>query len=95
MLISDYSSTIWDYSFTYRPCILFTPDLDIYQHDRDFYIPIEEWGFPIAKSNDEIYSIIQKFDLDAFVQSMNRHHTMLSSFENANSVRLLIERLNM
>ena len=30
MLITDYSSCIWDYSFLYRPCFLYTPDLREY-----------------------------------------------------------------
>lgn len=27
ILITDYSSSMWDYSFTEKPCFLFTPDL--------------------------------------------------------------------
>ena len=36
MLISDYSSSIWDYSYTYRPCFLYTPDLEEYIANRGF-----------------------------------------------------------
>lgn len=37
MLITDYSSSVWDYSFTYRPCFLFTPDLEEYKKNRLLY----------------------------------------------------------
>lgn len=85
MLISDYSSCIWDFSFTYRPCILFVPDVDEYNKDRGFYTPIEEWGFPIAKSNVELTSVIQEFDQMKFNETMVRHHRMLGSFEKGNA----------
>ena len=41
MLITDYSSCIWDYSFLYRPCFLYTPDLRAVSCERpDFICPI-------------------------------------------------------
>ena len=82
MLISDYSSCIWDYSFTYRPCFLFVPDLQKYESDRDFYIPIEQWGFPMAQTNNELCSIIQNYDEFLFKLSMHHHHEALGSYED-------------
>ena len=45
VLITDYSSSIWDFSLTNRPAFLFTPDADHYQNERAFYTPIEENEF--------------------------------------------------
>lgn len=81
MLITDYSSSIWDYSFTYRPCLLFTPDLEEYRKNTGFYIPIEEWGFPICKTNEELGKQIEAFDENKFRQAMIRHHENLGSYE--------------
>lgn len=82
MLISDYSSCIWDYSYTYRPCILYTPDLLEYQSDRDFHNPIKTWGFPIAQTNEELLSIIHSFNKNLFKESMIKHHDFLKSYES-------------
>lgn len=81
MLITDYSSSVWDYSFTYRPCFLFTPDLEEYKKKTDFYTPIEEWGFPICKTNEELRKQIEAFDENKFKQAMIRHHENLGSYE--------------
>lgn len=89
MLISDYSSCIWDYSFTYRPCILFTPDLNEYKSDRDFYFPIEDWGFPIAQTNQELQKIIQNFNITQFIEAMKRHHSTLGSYETGKGAKLI------
>lgn len=81
MLISDYSSCIWDYSFTYRPCFLYVPDLSQYKSDRDFHKPIETWGFPIAQTNKELINIIRTFDYSLFKQAMTKHQNTLKSYE--------------
>lgn len=87
MLISDYSSCIWDFSFTFRPCLLFTPDLKDYEYDRNFYIPIKEWGFPIAESNEELCNIIETFDGDKYYKAMEKHHNNLISCESGVSTK--------
>ncbi|MCD8117253.1 MAG: CDP-glycerol glycerophosphotransferase family protein [Oscillospiraceae bacterium] len=81
MLISDYSSCIWDYSLTYRPCLLFTPDLDEYVADRGFDVDIYEWGFPVCKTNESLCSTIRSIDDDKIRKAMEKHQNDLGSFE--------------
>ena len=40
MLITDYSSAVWDYSFLFRPCFLYVPDLEEYLRRTGFYVDI-------------------------------------------------------
>lgn len=81
MLISDYSSCIWDYSFIYRPCILFVQDLSDYQDKQNFYTPIESWGGAIAKTMHSLINNIETFDLEDFTYKMRKHHNNLESNE--------------
>lgn len=80
-LISDYSSVIWDFSFTYRPCFLFAPDWERYERDRGFNEPISDWGFPLSTSNDELISDIVSFDEAEHRMRMEAHHARRGSFE--------------
>lgn len=89
--ISDYSSSIWDYSFTYKPCLLFVPDLDKYVHDRDFYRPIVSWGFPMAKSNMEVQNLIKTFNMEEYRNNMIAHHNSYGSFEKGNATEKTLE----
>lgn len=93
ILISDYSSCIWDYSFTFKPCILYVPDLSQYQSDRDFHKPIETWGFPIAQTNEEIINIIQNFDNPSFKKNMENHHSTLKSYEKGKATKLISQQI--
>ncbi len=85
MLISDYSSCIWDFSFTERPCLLYTPDLDEYTENRGFGIDIYEWGFPVCKTEEELLDTIENFDLESFQKAMQKHHDDLGSFEDGHA----------
>ncbi len=89
MLISDYSSCIWDYSFTYRPCLLFTPDLDEYTAERGFGIDIYDWGFPVCKTEQELWDAIENFDEISFRRAMERHHNNLGSFEHGDATEIM------
>lgn len=81
VLITDYSSSIWDYSFTKKPCFLLCFDLENYKENRDFYNPISTWGFPVAKSNEELVENIMKFNQNKYELEMDRQHDKNTSYE--------------
>ena len=81
ILITDYSSTIWDFGFTKRPCFLYTPDLKEYQGTRDFYIPIEEWPFPKATTIAEMNENILSYDENDYLKKLKKHYEELGSYE--------------
>lgn len=85
VLMTDYSSSIWDFSFTYKPCFLLCTDLDDFDGERGFYSPIDTWGFPIARSTDELYQNIRAFNHSEFQKKMDRHHKINESFEDGHA----------
>lgn len=82
MLITDYSSSIWDFSFTDRPCLLYATDLDDYQISQGFYSDIHTWPFPLAESNQELLDNIQNFNFDTYKKAIQHHHEDLGSYES-------------
>lgn len=91
ILISDYSSCIWDFSFTYRPCFLFCEDIQKYGQDRDFDIPIKQWHFPLAKTNAELAECIRNFDAEDFRKSMELHHKEMGNLEDGHATERVCE----
>lgn len=76
-VVTDYSSLMFDFALTRRPCFQFATDIDEYKNDRNFYFPIDDTPFPLAKSNVEMTQCIQAFDdasyqkdCDAFFEKM-------------------------
>ncbi len=81
-VITDFSSLMWDFSFTYRPCLLYSNDIETYERERGFYMPISQWPYPIAHSEEELISIVRDFDLNDYIDKVNTHHIQAGSFEN-------------
>ena len=59
ILISDYSSLIFEYSLLSRPMIFFAYDLDEYEHSRDYYYNYTDFvPGPIVKTSDELLQAV-------------------------------------
>ena len=90
-VITDYSSLIWDYSFTQRPCFLYADDIEQYEKERGFYMPIAKWPFPIAHNNDELESNISFFDEEDYTKKVLLHHKESGSFEHGCACKMTID----
>lgn len=85
MLITDYSSSMWDFSFTNKPGFLFVPDLDKYQAERGLYTSIETWPFMYAKTNEELSRNIQSWSEEFQIEKNCEHHKFLESYEDGHA----------
>lgn len=91
ILVTDYSSSIWDFSFTYKPCILFCNDLKKYEETRGFNKPIEMWRFPICRTNDELEDRIMMWDQAQYEKNMKKHHEENGSFEDGTATKRIVD----
>ena len=66
VVITDYSSCIFDFLLTVRPGFLFVPDLEHYDQERGFYYKLEETPFPIAHTNEELIHNIENFNQEKY-----------------------------
>ena len=93
VLLTDYSSCMWDFSLMHRPCFLYARDIAAYRGERDFYTPIDSWPFPLASNNDELAEVIAGFDSDAYRAAVDRHHEALGSTESGTAAKQCAERI--
>ena len=70
MLITDYSSAMFDFSMLRRPCMLYATDADSY--DRGFYFDIHNLPYPLATSEDALLDVIDNFDMEAYLLTLDR-----------------------
>ena len=61
-MITDYSSTMFDYLITGKPAFLYVNDFADYKNDRNFYFDIEKLPFARAEDNDSLEAAILGFD---------------------------------
>lgn len=61
MLITDYSSVVFEYSLLERPIIFYSPDRDLYKEERDFYYDYDEFVVgPVITTTDGLISVINE-----------------------------------
>ena len=99
MVISDYSSLIFDFALTYRPCFLYTSDLETYtRDDRSLYFNIKDLPFPISQNNDELNKNIRRFDEKKYKQEVSAFLHSIGSYESGhaceNVISFIIDELN-
>ena len=82
VLVTDFSSSMWDFGLTKRPCFLYAPDLQPYIDDRGFYTDPFSWPFPMAQSDDELSANILSFDQAAYEKALEKHYSDFGSYEN-------------
>lgn len=90
VLITDYSSSIWDFALTGRPAFLFTPDLEKYDQLRGFYTPIEQWPYPYAEDIDGICRLIKDYTETKCAEKIRTHQELLGSFETGNATESVL-----
>ena len=61
-LVSDYSSVMFDFMITGKPCFLYVKDLAAYRGDRNFYFDLDRLPFPRAEDNDQLEEALLGFD---------------------------------
>lgn len=93
LLITDYSSILWDYALTDRPILLFTPDLEEYTGTRGFYYDIQDWGFPLCRNKDELLTALEETLAGAHRDASARHQALLGSYETGHACEELLRYL--
>ena len=73
MLITDYSSSMFDFAMQGRPCLLYATDADAY--DRGFYFNLRELPFPLAENEEQLVATIEGFDHEAYAAHLNAFFT--------------------
>lgn len=93
VLITDFSSSMWDFALLGKPCFLYAPDIMQYIEDRGFYTDPFTWPFPMAKNDNELAENIGKFDEEKNKLAAKKHLEELGSYENEYACRKVLEEI--
>jgi CDP-glycerol glycerophosphotransferase len=69
LLITDYSSSMFDFSMQGKPCLLYATD--VAQYDRGYYFNFRELPYPLAENEEELLSVIERFDKALYEKNLN------------------------
>lgn len=93
MLITDYSSSIWDFALMKRPCLLYVPDLQQYVDARGFFTPIREWPGLICETAETLYHTAETLDETVCAEKATAHLCSLGSYETGHACEAVAARI--
>lgn len=85
ILITDYSSIIYDFMLTERPGFIFATDFNDYEKERGFLIDLKNTPFPIAETNEELEKKLSEFDFNSYLQKVEKFKNMIGTFEDGHA----------
>ena len=90
LLITDYSSSMFDISMLGSPCVLYATDVKDY--DRGYYFNFTELPYPLAQSQDELIEIFKNMDLEKYRADVSDFEkNKIGLFENGNASKSITQ----
>ncbi len=92
-MITDYSSVMFDFLITGKPCFLYIHDLAAYQGDRNFYYDLERLPFARAENNDQLEEAVLGFDPAVQARRLERFRQEFGLRESGEAARRTVDYL--
>ncbi len=82
LLVTDYSSSMFDFALTGKPCVLYALDVEDYARERNFYFPLESLPFPMARRAQDLETVILNYDESVWAEKWNRFYRQAGFVED-------------
>lgn len=95
LLITDFSSVLSDFAMLKKPCLMLCKDYDEYLlNERKMYIDIEEYPYPLFKTEDEMIKFLNKdFDLNEMQKDIEKFVKEIGLTEKGNACENLYQKI--
>lgn len=93
LLITDYSTCMFDAMEAGRPAILYASDMEQYKDERGMYFSFNELPFPLAETNDQLQNIIKNFSLIEYADRTNSFMSELGIVQDGRASKITAEKI--
>lgn len=92
IMITDYSSCMFDMAFIGKLCILYASDLEQYMvKERDLYFDIRSLPFPLAQTNIELIETIHDYEELRYKSNLSEFMDNIGSFEKGTACEQILK----
>lgn len=93
VLLTDYSSTMFEFSFNFKPVFLFMSDLETYINDRNFEIELAKLPYPIANNLNELTEKIAEFNEEKYCLELSVFLKSLGLKERGEASQMIVNEI--
>lgn len=91
ILVTDYSSLMFDFLYTNRPIVLFIPDYDSFtKTERGIYYDIDQLPFYKAYSENELQNLMNNLNNPDYIRASKKFIKDIGTFENGLSSEKIV-----
>ena len=94
LLISDYSSVLFDGLMSNIPSIIYAEDINDYYNERGFYFDIKKLPFSFSSTNDELCNIIENDYLKGYEKLYKEFLKKVVFYSNGDSSKKIANFIN-
>lgn len=85
ILISDYSSCMWDFSLLKRPVFVYASDIEEYSKNRGLYVDIKKWPYIICLNNSDLKNSIKQFNNEQYQEKIKEYFNRENKYDEGKS----------
>ena len=92
LLITDYSSSMFDMAVARKKCVLYVPDLDSYlARERGLYFDLRELPFPKAETMEDLCEIVGRWPDGEDAEWVQAFLHRIGNYENGNAAKSVVK----
>ena len=92
VLITDYSSVMFDFMYSRKPCFIYA--IDVEEYDRGFYMSLtKDLPFDVAEDNNQLAYNIKSFNQKDYEKKLDVFFELIGSKENGNACQRLLDHI--
>lgn len=92
LLVTDYSSSMFDFMYMNKPVIMYIPDFK--EYDRGFYFKIEDLPFMIIAENKYLKKTISQYEVTKYKNGINQFLKKIGSVENGEASKNIFNTIS-
>lgn len=94
VLITDYSSSMWDFSLMRKPVFLYYHDAEEYEEKyQGFYVFPDDYPYPKGHNNDELCAAIECFNEDEYNKNLDRWFDQYGTYDDGHASERVMKRI--
>lgn len=93
LLITDYSSCMFDFSILNKPVFLYINDYEQYKNDRNFYFEIASLPYPFAVNTNDLLDKIINFNEEIYLKSLSDSFNKIGIVKDTNGTKMIVDKI--
>lgn len=90
VVVTDYSSLMFDFAIRRLPVFLYTPDIDAFRKERGFYFSESELPFSFARNNVQLAYTIMDFDERSYGEQLSHFFGSIGACDCGNASQIVV-----